>query len=63
MAFNALIHKHRPDLLDFNALDPSNARYNLEHAFAIAERELGLAPLLDAEGKFQTLAPACTHDG
>eukprot|EP00045_Choanoeca_perplexa_P017689 m.262360 g.262360 ORF g.262360 m.262360 type:complete len:2501 (-) comp17606_c1_seq1:822-8324(-) len=49
MAFNALIHKHRPDLLDFNALDPSNARYNLEHAFEIAERELGLASLLDAE--------------
>ena len=51
MAFNAIIHKHRPDLFDFSKLDPANSRYNLEHAFAIAEKELGMARLLDVDGK------------
>jgi spectrin beta len=49
LAFNALIHKHRPDLLDFNALKPNDALFNLENAFQIAERELGLPALLDAQ--------------
>jgi spectrin beta len=51
LAFNAIIHKHRPDLFDFNKLDPTNARYNLEHAFSIAEKELGMVRLLDVDGK------------
>jgi spectrin beta len=45
-------------LLDFNALKPGDARYNLEHAFEIAERELGLPSLLDAQGCCRGV-PAC----
>uniref|UniRef100_A0A452QU50 Spectrin beta chain, erythrocytic n=1 Tax=Ursus americanus TaxID=9643 RepID=A0A452QU50_URSAM len=52
LAFNALIHKHRPDLIDFDKLKDSNARHNLEHAFKVAERQLGIIPLLDPEDVF-----------
>uniref|UniRef100_A0A8B9PH78 Spectrin beta chain n=1 Tax=Apteryx owenii TaxID=8824 RepID=A0A8B9PH78_APTOW len=52
LAFNALIHKHRPELVDFHNLTKSNARHNLEHAFSVAERHLGITPLLDPEDVF-----------
>uniref|UniRef100_A0A8C7UWI0 Spectrin beta chain n=1 Tax=Oncorhynchus mykiss TaxID=8022 RepID=A0A8C7UWI0_ONCMY len=50
MAFNALIHKHRPDLIDFDKLKKSNAHHNLQNAFNLAEQHLGLTKLLDPEG-------------
>ncbi|CAH1264127.1 SPTBN1 [Branchiostoma lanceolatum] len=49
LAFNALIHKHRPDLIDYDKLQKSNAMHNLNNAFNTAERNLGLAKLLDPE--------------
>nr|XP_028597620.1 spectrin beta chain, non-erythrocytic 4 isoform X1 [Podarcis muralis] len=49
LAFNALIHKHRPDIIDFKKLTKSNAAYNLQQAFNTAEQQLGLAKLLDPE--------------
>lgn len=59
MAFNALIHKHRPDLIDFDKLKKSNAHYNLQNAFNLAEQHLGLTKLLDPEGK----DPGCERWG
>ncbi|KAK2710872.1 hypothetical protein QYM36_012149, partial [Artemia franciscana] len=49
MGFNALIHSHRPDLFDFSILNPRDSQRNLEYAFDVAQRELGIAKLLDAE--------------
>eukprot|EP01095_Lingulamoeba_sp_RSL-Kostka_P016996 TRINITY_DN85_c0_g1_i2.p1 TRINITY_DN85_c0_g1~~TRINITY_DN85_c0_g1_i2.p1 ORF type:complete len:1520 (-),score=772.40 TRINITY_DN85_c0_g1_i2:137-4696(-) len=49
LALNALIHAHRPDLLDFDSLNKENAAENLELAFDIAEKELGIPRLLDIE--------------
>uniref|UniRef100_A0A9J7Y547 Spectrin beta chain n=1 Tax=Cyprinus carpio carpio TaxID=630221 RepID=A0A9J7Y547_CYPCA len=49
LAFNAIVHKHRPDLIDFDNLKRSNAHYNLQNAFNVAEKELGLTKLLDPE--------------
>ncbi|XP_061453386.1 spectrin beta chain, non-erythrocytic 4 isoform X2 [Rhineura floridana] len=49
LAFNALIHRHRPDIIDFKKLTKSNAAYNLQQAFNTAEQQLGLAKLLDPE--------------
>ncbi|NXJ98435.1 SPTB1 protein, partial [Corythaixoides concolor] len=57
LAFNALIHKHRPELVDFQNLTKSNARHNLEHAFSVAERHLGITPLLDPEADVFTENP------
>ncbi|XP_050300402.1 spectrin beta chain isoform X2 [Anthonomus grandis grandis] len=52
LAFNALIHKHRPDLIQFDKLSKSNPIYNLNNAFNVAEDKLGLTKLLDAEDIF-----------
>nr|XP_057921393.1 spectrin beta chain, non-erythrocytic 1-like isoform X1 [Doryrhamphus excisus] len=49
MALSALIHKHRPDLIDFDKLKKSNVHYNLQNAFNMAEQHLGLTKLLDPE--------------
>uniref|UniRef100_A0A8C4TM46 Spectrin beta chain n=1 Tax=Erpetoichthys calabaricus TaxID=27687 RepID=A0A8C4TM46_ERPCA len=52
MAFNALIHKHRPDLVDFRSLKKSNPIHNLQQAFNVAEQKLGVTKLLDPEDVF-----------
>ncbi|XP_068106871.1 spectrin beta chain, non-erythrocytic 4 isoform X3 [Hyperolius riggenbachi] len=49
LAFSALIHRHRPDIIDFSKLTKSNATHNLQHAFNTAEQQLGLIKLLDPE--------------
>lgn len=49
LGFNALIHAHRPDLVDFNSLEPSRHIENLNNAFDVANTELGIPRLLDAE--------------
>ncbi|GBP22289.1 Spectrin beta chain [Eumeta japonica] len=49
LAFNAIIHKHRPDLVQFDRLHRSNPIHNLNNAFNVAEEKLGLTKLLDAE--------------
>ncbi|MCP9264820.1 Spectrin beta chain [Dirofilaria immitis] len=49
LAFNALIHKHRPDLIEYEKLQKSNALYNLSNAFETAEQQLGLIKFLDPE--------------
>ncbi|XP_014662859.1 PREDICTED: spectrin beta chain-like [Priapulus caudatus] len=49
LAFNAIIHKHRPDLIRYEQLQKSNALHNLNNAFNTAEDKLGISRLLDAE--------------
>ncbi|KAE8282540.1 Plectin [Larimichthys crocea] len=47
--FNAIIHKHRPTLIDMNQVYRQSNQENLEQAFSLAERELGVTRLLDPE--------------
>ncbi|KAL3276987.1 hypothetical protein HHI36_012347 [Cryptolaemus montrouzieri] len=49
LGFNALIHNHRPDLFDYNSLVHNKNIDNLNHAFDVANNELGIPRLLDAE--------------
>ena len=52
LAFCALIHRHRPDLLDYSKLSKDHPLDNLNLAFDIAEKHLNIPRMLDAEGKF-----------
>ncbi|XP_071162084.1 spectrin beta chain-like isoform X8 [Mytilus edulis] len=49
LGFNALIHAHRPDLIDYDALHPEEHVSNLNNAFLTASRELDIPRILDAE--------------
>ncbi|KAK4313156.1 hypothetical protein Pmani_015473 [Petrolisthes manimaculis] len=49
MGFNALIHAHRPDIIDYSSLVQKNHIDNLNNAFDVAQNELGIARILDAE--------------
>ncbi|KAI6207376.1 Nuclear anchorage protein 1 [Aphelenchoides besseyi] len=49
VAFCALVHRCRPDLVDMDAVKRSTPRENLELAFNLANSHLGIRPLLDVE--------------
>ncbi|XP_048512555.1 spectrin beta chain, non-erythrocytic 1 isoform X2 [Athalia rosae] len=49
LGFNALIHAHRPDLVDWSELQQNKHIDNLNSAFDVANAELGIPRLLDAE--------------
>jgi Calponin homology (CH) domain len=49
LAFCALLDIHRPDLIDYDALDKSNHKGNMQLAFDIASKEIGIPALLDVE--------------
>ncbi|XP_077783521.1 dystrophin isoform X8 [Podarcis muralis] len=50
LAFNALIHSHRPDLFDWDSVvRQQSAVQRLDHAFNVAKRHLGIEKLLDPE--------------
>lgn len=51
LAFCALIHRHRPDLIDYNRLSRNNPMHNLNLAFDMAEKQFDIPKMLDAEGK------------
>ncbi len=50
LAFCALIHRHRPDLIDYDSLNREDPIRNLNLAFEIAEKHLDIPKMLDAEG-------------
>ncbi|XP_015177045.1 PREDICTED: dystonin isoform X17 [Polistes dominula] len=49
LAFSALLHRNRPDLIDWRGARASQTRERLERVFHIAEREYGVTRLLDPE--------------
>lgn len=45
----ALLDIHRPDLIDYDSLDKTDHRGNMQLAFDIASKEIGIPDLLDVE--------------
>uniref|UniRef100_A0A671PJ08 Alpha-actinin-4 n=1 Tax=Sinocyclocheilus anshuiensis TaxID=1608454 RepID=A0A671PJ08_9TELE len=57
LAFNALIHRHRPELIDYDKLRKDDPVTNLNNAFEVAERYLDIPKMLDAEDIVNTARP------
>ncbi|VDK87025.1 unnamed protein product [Litomosoides sigmodontis] len=49
IAFNALIHRIRPELVDMDVVHQNAPKTNLEQAFRLAKEHLHIRPLLDVE--------------
>ncbi|XP_055591395.1 dystonin isoform X24 [Uranotaenia lowii] len=49
LAFSALVHRNRPDLIDWRDSRSRRPRERLEQAFHVVEREYGVTRLLDPE--------------
>uniref|UniRef100_A0A8B9TV65 Actinin alpha 2 n=1 Tax=Anas platyrhynchos TaxID=8839 RepID=A0A8B9TV65_ANAPL len=58
LAFSALIHRHRPDLLDYDKLDEDDPIGNINLAMEIAEKHLDIPKMLDAEGESHIILKA-----
>ncbi|XP_053261196.1 F-actin-monooxygenase MICAL3 isoform X11 [Podarcis raffonei] len=46
LALCAIIHRYRPDLIDFDSLDEHNVEKNNQLAFDVAEKEFGISPIM-----------------
>lgn len=51
LAFNAILHRWKPHLFDFNNIARKHPNARLDHAFRIAQEQLSIERLLDPEGK------------
>ncbi|KFP60516.1 Utrophin, partial [Cariama cristata] len=49
LAFNAVIHRHKPELFNWDKVIKMSPAERLEHAFSIAKNHLGIEKLLDPE--------------
>uniref|UniRef100_A0A8C4WVE4 Uncharacterized protein n=1 Tax=Eptatretus burgeri TaxID=7764 RepID=A0A8C4WVE4_EPTBU len=57
LAFCALIHRHRPDLIDYSELRKDDPLTNLNTAFEVAEKNLDIPKMLDADDIVNTPRP------
>uniref|UniRef100_A0A8C7DVM6 Actinin, alpha 1 n=1 Tax=Oncorhynchus kisutch TaxID=8019 RepID=A0A8C7DVM6_ONCKI len=55
LGFCALIHRHRPELIDYGKLRKDDPMTNLNTAFDVAEKYLDIPKMLDAEGKTRSV--------
>ncbi|VDM98811.1 unnamed protein product [Thelazia callipaeda] len=57
LAFCALIHRHRPELIDYSKLHKGDPLHNLNLAFDVAEKCLDIPRMLDAEDLIHSQKP------
>ncbi|MEQ2287068.1 Protein-methionine sulfoxide oxidase mical3a, partial [Ameca splendens] len=57
LALCALIHRYRPDLIDFECLDEENHERNNQLAFDVAEKEFGISPCMTGKEMSSVVEP------
>ncbi|KOX71883.1 Protein-methionine sulfoxide oxidase Mical [Melipona quadrifasciata] len=57
LAICAIIHRYRPNLIDFHNLNPDDAVTNNQLAFDVLEKELGIPPIMTGEEMVQCDVP------
>ncbi|XP_058793152.1 F-actin-monooxygenase Mical [Phymastichus coffea] len=57
LAISAIIHRYRPDLIDYHALKKDDHVVNNQLAFDILEKELGIPPIMTGEEMVQCDVP------
>lgn len=57
LAIAAIIHRYRPDLIDYHSLKKDDPTTNNQIAFDILEKELGIPPIMTGEEMVQCDAP------
>ncbi|XP_078805203.1 protein-methionine sulfoxide oxidase mical3a isoform X12 [Oryzias latipes] len=57
LALCALIHRYRPDLIDFDSLDERDQERNNQLAFDVAEREFGICPCMTGKEMSSVVEP------
>ena len=45
-ALAAIIHRYRPDLVDFHEFDPRHSADNIQTCFDVLEQEMGILPVM-----------------
>ncbi|KAM8861262.1 protein-methionine sulfoxide oxidase mical3a isoform 5-T7 [Synchiropus picturatus] len=57
LALCALIHRYRPDLIDFDSLDERDQEKNNQLGFDVAEREFGISPCMTGKEMSSVVEP------
>eukprot|EP00052_Salpingoeca_macrocollata_P018860 m.155408 g.155408 ORF g.155408 m.155408 type:complete len:878 (-) comp20807_c8_seq1:31-2664(-) len=57
LAFNALIHRHRPELLNFDALRKDDPQTNWKTCLETADKHLDIPPMLEADDMINCVKP------
>ncbi|XP_069385324.1 protein-methionine sulfoxide oxidase mical3a isoform X43 [Paralichthys olivaceus] len=57
LALCALIHRYRPDLIDFDSLDERDQQKNNQLGFDVAEKEFGISPCMTGKEMSSVVEP------
>uniref|UniRef100_A0A8C6T1Y1 F-actin monooxygenase n=1 Tax=Neogobius melanostomus TaxID=47308 RepID=A0A8C6T1Y1_9GOBI len=57
LALCALIHRYRPDLINFDSLDEKDHERNTQLAFDVAEKEFGISPCMTGKEMSSVVEP------
>lgn len=59
MGFSAIVHRNRPDLIDWRNIREIKNRERLERVFTVMHNEYNVAKLLDPEVKYKKCDEGC----